>query len=185
VTQAPPEGLDPRIVKSLSHPLRHRILVRLNAGEASPMEMAREFDQPVGRVSHHVQALLGVDAIELVRTEPRRGAVEHFYRALIGTWFSDADWARVPASARDAISAQNLQRVAADLGDASDRAFAHPKACLVRHLMDLDEQAMAEMSDLMDATFERAAAIGTAAAARGGGRRTELVLLHFERAGED
>jgi len=185
VRQAPPEGLDPRIVKALSHPLRHQLLVRLNAGEASPMEMARELDQPVGRVSHHVQTLVRIGAIELVRTEPRRGAVEHYYRALVGTWFSDDDWARLPASARDAISGQNLQRVAADLTAASGHAFTHPNACLVRHLMELDEIGMQEVSALMDETFKRVAAIAAAAAERGeADLSTELVLLHFARAAD-
>ena len=181
---APPEGLDPRIVQALAHPLRHQLLVRLNEGEASPVEMARELGQPVGRVSHHIQSLVRLGAIELVRTEPRRGAVEHFYRAVAPAWFSDEDWARLPASARDAIGAQNLRSVLDDLsGAAPGRAFAHPRAYLARLLLELDEEGMEEMSALLTETVRRVEEIEASARGRGGsGRPTELVLLHFERA---
>jgi len=188
VTRASPrEGLDPRIVKAISHPLRYQVLARINDAEASPVEIARELDEPVGRVSHHVQALLEVGAIELVRTEPRRGAVEHFYRAAVPAWFSDEDWARLPVSVRDAISAQNLRLVLDDLAAAAPgRAFGHPSAYLARLVMDLDDQAIEEISALLTEMVERAAAIEAAAAERGAvDRPTELVLLHFERASED
>jgi DNA-binding transcriptional ArsR family regulator len=177
-----PEGLDPRIVKALSHPLRHRLLVRLNEGEASPVQMAREFEQPVGNVSFHVRTLAAVGAIELVRTVPRRGAIEHFYRAVVPAWFSDEDWARVPASARQAISASNVEEIVRDLARAS---FAHPKAYLSRRWQALDERAMGEISDLLTTTLQRVEQIAAASDERrkdgNPALSTEVVLLHFER----
>lgn len=67
--------------KAVAHPLRARILAGL-AGEArSPNELAAEFDEPLGNVSYHVVVLRDLGMVELVDTAPRRGAVEHFYRA--------------------------------------------------------------------------------------------------------
>src|ERR1700741_3104125 len=106
---APAETLAPRLVKTISHPLRQRIMVRLNDREASPNELATEFQEPLGRLSYHVSALVKAGAIELVRTEPRRGAVEHFYRALVRPWFSDDDWTRLAPSLRGTIHDQNLR----------------------------------------------------------------------------
>ncbi len=41
-----------------------------------------ELDEPkLGNVSYHVRALLDDGLVELVRTEQRRGALAHFYRA--------------------------------------------------------------------------------------------------------
>src|ERR1700741_3956825 len=105
----PTEMLDPRLVKTISHPLRQRIMVRLNDREASPNQLATELDEPLGRLRHHVGALLKVGAIELGRTEPRRGAVEHFYRALVRPWFSDSDWTRLAPTLRGTIHDQNLR----------------------------------------------------------------------------
>jgi DNA-binding transcriptional ArsR family regulator len=176
-----PEGLDPRVVKALSHPLRYRILGRLNAGEASPVEMAREMDVPVGRVSHHVRTLARIGAIELVRTRPRRGAVEHFYRAAVPAWFTDSDWAALPRSARQVIGGQNVEQVMGQLAAAAAAGFGHPRAHLSFVPLELDEQGMAELAELLRATLEKAYAVETRSAERGASLSTELVLMHFER----
>ena len=76
------DQLDERLAKALSHPLRQRILQRLNEGGIrSPNELSRELGDPLGNVSYHVRILRELDCVELVRTEQRRGALEHYYRA--------------------------------------------------------------------------------------------------------
>jgi DNA-binding transcriptional ArsR family regulator len=69
--------------KALAHPLRGQILTLLeDGGRKSPSELAGELEgAPLGNVSYHVRYLHGQDLIRLVATEPRRGAVEHFYEA--------------------------------------------------------------------------------------------------------
>jgi DNA-binding transcriptional ArsR family regulator len=177
-----PGGLDPRLIKALSHPLRHRLLLRLNYGEASPAEMARELGVPVGRVSHHVRTLSRLGAIELVRTAPRRGAIEHFYRATMPAWFTDEDWAQVPASARRAIADQNLREVLRDIAAAGGAGFERADAHLSRLPLRLDAEAMAEVVALLNATLERVLAIQEASDRRAQDARvdTEAVILHFE-----
>ncbi len=70
------------IVRSEMHPLKVKIIDLLaSGGEYSPMMMHKELGDKLGNVSYHVRALLDAEMIELVRIEPRRGAVEHFYRA--------------------------------------------------------------------------------------------------------
>jgi DNA-binding transcriptional ArsR family regulator len=74
---------DAQIARVLSHPLRPRILQILTLrGEASPNEIAAELDVPLGTLSYHTRLLRDAGWIELVREVPRRGAVEHFYRAV-------------------------------------------------------------------------------------------------------
>src|ERR1043166_4271590 len=73
--------LDEALLRAISHPLRHRLLGMLDGRVASPNQLARELEWPLGRVSYHIRLLSDLGAIELVRTEPRRGALEHFYRA--------------------------------------------------------------------------------------------------------
>ena len=77
-------GVDTRMMKALSHPLRWRILEHLTAGPASPSMVAARLGEPLGNVSYHVKILLQHDAIELVETRPVRGALEHVYRAVGG-----------------------------------------------------------------------------------------------------
>jgi len=75
------DSTDPRVAKALAHPLRVQALAVLERAESSPSQIASELGAPLGNVSYHVRELFRLGLIELVRTAPRRGAVEHFYRA--------------------------------------------------------------------------------------------------------
>ena len=75
------DSSEPHAVKALAHPLRVRALAILTEREASPSELAEELDEPLGNVSYHVRLLHDLGLIELVGTTPRRGAIEHHYRA--------------------------------------------------------------------------------------------------------
>src|SRR5689334_4699275 len=69
--------LDQSLIRALAHPLRWRIVeILVERGEGSPVQLARELDQPLATVSHHVRVLRDTGSIALTRTEPRRGAVE-------------------------------------------------------------------------------------------------------------
>ena len=59
--------VDERVVKSLGHPLRQRILHVLSEGVASPNQIAQRLGEPLGNVSYHVKILLANEAIELER----------------------------------------------------------------------------------------------------------------------
>ena len=66
--------LDEALLRAISHPLRHRLLGMLDGRIASPNQLARELDLPLGRVSYHIRLLSDLGAIELVRhrAPPRR-----------------------------------------------------------------------------------------------------------------
>jgi len=74
-----------RQMHALSKEARLRILSILAERVASPKEMAEELGEGLSQVSYHVSVLRECKLIELVGKEPRRGAVEHFYRARIPT----------------------------------------------------------------------------------------------------
>src|ERR1700760_3130475 len=96
-----PEGetSEARIAKALAHPLRARILQRLGERVLSPGDLAVELNAPLGVVSYHVRMLRDYDCVELVRTEPRRGALQHFYRATARPQLDENQW-RALASRR-------------------------------------------------------------------------------------
>lgn len=85
-----PEVPEAQWAKALSHPLRGRILQRLAERTASPGDVAAELGVPLGVVSYHVRMLRDYGMVELVRTEPRRGALQHFYRATVRRTEPDA-----------------------------------------------------------------------------------------------
>ena len=144
--------------------------------------MAREMGIPVGRVSHHVRTLARIGAIELVHTRPRRGAVEHFYRAAVPAWFSDADWAALPPSTRRAIGGQNVEQVMRHVAAATAaEGFGHPLAHLSFLPLELDEEGMGELAEILRETLEKAYEVERRSGERGASLRTELVVMHFQR----
>jgi DNA-binding transcriptional ArsR family regulator len=143
--------LNSNIVKALSHPLRMKILARLNEGVASPNEMAKEFDESLPLVSYHVRILRELNCIELVRTTPRRGAIEHHYRALTRAFLDEAAWAQMPMSARKAVTTTILNKALGDMRDAISADTFDERT--ERHLsftqLLLDEEGWVELNDKM------------------------------------
>src|SRR5829696_10383363 len=134
--------LDERLAKALSHPLRQRILQRLNEGGVkSPNELSRDLGDPLGNVSYHVRILRELDCVELVRTEQRRGALEHYYRATAQPWLDDKQWARLPAAFRRKTLGRTLSELLEAAGDASQTGGFDDAAAVVNHVpLVLDEQ---------------------------------------------
>lgn len=70
------------ITKALAHPIRRQILHAMEGetnGGLSPASLSQALGIPLGTVSYHVRLLSEPGILKLVRTVPRRGAVEHFY----------------------------------------------------------------------------------------------------------
>src|ERR671934_704504 len=144
------EPIDRRLVKAMAHPLRHRILSRLNERVASPKELADEFVEPLGNVSYHMRILADLGCVELVRTEQRRGALEHYYRAMMRPFFSDREWARIPLSTRRAIHDQHLRRIWNDVVQAAQNGgVGDAPAHVTWTPLDLDEQGYEDVVELL------------------------------------
>jgi DNA-binding transcriptional ArsR family regulator len=164
-----------RIAKALAHPLRARILERLGERVATPAELATELEAPLGVVSYHVRMLRNYDCIELVRTEPVRGALQHYYRATTRVPAAEQGW-QAPEMDDEGMRALFGALSGAELDD--------PEIVLSRSPLELDERALGKLNRLLERTREQALAIAAESAERGGGEiATELGLLHFRRAG--
>jgi DNA-binding transcriptional ArsR family regulator len=194
---------DPRLVKGLAHPLRIHILRILQNRTASPSELATEIDAPLGNVSYHVRFLARVGLIELSGTQPRRGAVEHYYRAVGRVHVTENAWAQVPAVVRDAVTASTIDSVGRFIGEAARRGgFHRHNAHVSRRQLHLDDEGFAELAAAVHEFDERADAIEKASQVRvravhetvardGGGAGPErdaapapagLVMMLFENA---
>jgi DNA-binding transcriptional ArsR family regulator len=183
--------VDQRLIKALGHPVRTRALQVLNTRVASPSELARELDEPLGNVAYHVKILEENDAIELVRTAPVRGALEHFYRATIRPWWDDESWARLPVSVRRELFNETLQDVWGEVVAAAEEGgLDHPKTHVTRTWLDLDDEAFEKVVDLLNSVVDRALELHAEAALRLAERsegernlhRTALMIMHIHRA---
>lgn len=107
-------GVNIDLVKALGHELRVEILGILNERMASPNELSKELDEGLSQVSYHVKVLKDYKTITQVKTEPRRGAVEHYYRATSSAFLTDRDWHSLPDSVRPGLSADLLELIMGD-----------------------------------------------------------------------
>ncbi len=180
----PGETSEARIAKALAHPLRARILQRLGERVASPGDLAVELGAPLGVVSYHVRMLRDYDCVELVRTEPRRGALQHFYRATARPNFEEQQWRTLPSGLRGELSGETIQTVVDDLAAAADAGMLEdPELVLTRTPLELDERGRKKLNKLLSRTVEQALAIASESASRGDEKfATELAILHFKRA---
>lgn len=160
--------LDARVVKALGHPVRVQALTILNERIASPSEISKELDQTVGHVSYHIKVLKECECIELVDTAPRRGAMEHYYRATSRAFLDVSDWAAVPASVRPGLSGSLMQTVFEDATAALTTGTLDKRED--RHLswtpMIVDETGWDELRDGLEEFLERIFAIQAASAER-------------------
>src|SRR5690349_22644951 len=111
------ETSEARIAKALAHPLRARILQRLGERVASPGELAVELGAPLGVVSYHVRMLRDYDCVELVRTEPVRGALQHFYKATARPNLDEGQWRTLPTTLRGELVGETIQGLVGDLAE--------------------------------------------------------------------
>lgn len=185
------QGIDQRLVKALGHPLRVQLLTILNARVASPNELSKETGEPLGNVSYHIRLLANLECIELVSTVPRRGAVEHYYRATVRPWFDKSAWRDVPGSLRSSVSNEALSVVVEDAAAAIDAGTFDSRTDrhVSRTLLVLDEEAWTELAERLDELLERAVDLGAESASRAVQKSTgddlincELALMHFPTA---
>jgi DNA-binding transcriptional ArsR family regulator len=178
-------SLDVNLVRALAHPLRWRILELITErAEASPVQLAREMEHPLATVSHHVRMLRDLGYVELVRTAQRRGAVEHFYRAVTVAFLTDEQWRALPLVVRRGLARQTFQRIFEDAATAgSAGGFDVAGAHIDRIPLALDDRGWQEISELLvDALYQAEEIQRRSDARRGRGSRvrpSELVLLHF------
>jgi DNA-binding transcriptional ArsR family regulator len=108
-------SLNQRLIKALANPLRVRLLAHMNDREWSPSELSEELNEGLSQVSYHVKVLRDFEMIEMTKTEPRRGAVEHFYRAVerayIPRWMAKL----IPKSGSEIIGSNILLAIEEDL----------------------------------------------------------------------
>ena len=179
--------VDPRIAKALSHPMRARILGILDERVASPNEIAETIHERLPNVSYHVRALLDLGCIELVDTAQRRGAIEHYYRAVVRPFFSDRDWKRLPRSGRQAISGAALQIIWEDVSAAlKEGTFeSRPDRHLSHNDVVLDEEGWKAVVKVLAGVIGDVEKIVSASASRleksgEDGIPTTVVVMQFE-----
>jgi DNA-binding transcriptional ArsR family regulator len=160
--------VDQRLVRAMGHQVRMQALIILNERVASPNEISKELGESVGHVSYHIKVLKECECIELVDTAPRRGAMEHYYRATDRAFLDADEWSALPDSIRPGLSASGLKTVFNDAASALLAGTFDKR--IDRHLswtpMIVDEQGWEELKAGLEEMLGKALEIQSTSAER-------------------
>lgn len=181
-------SIEEAVAFAVGHRIRVDALAILNEGTASPNEIAKTIGEGVSKVGHHVKELFDSGCIEFVGTEQRRGATEHFYRAIARPFISDEEARELPAETKREFAALILQAIMAE-GLASLRAGkmdADEDIWMSWRSVNLDPQGRREVADEQAASYARIEEIEAKCAARltesdETGASTVVAAMGFER----
>lgn len=144
--------IDQDLVRALAHPMRVRILESLQGRTASPTELSKKYKESLGVVSYHANALLEVECIQQVRTQPKRGTIEHFYTAKPRSFIGHQDWRRAPVSVRGGVTDEAVRTFVAKVGDAidADTIDSRDDTTLNWMPMQVDDEGWREAAEILD-----------------------------------
>ncbi len=168
MSKRPPALVDQRLVKALAHPTRVHILNILNERIASPNQLSKELDEELSGVSYHVKVLKELGCLELVDTKPRRGAMEHFYRATQRQFFNVHEWEEVEPEGQRAITATILQMISEDTSRALEQGTFDelPDNHLTRTPMTVDMEGWTEVVSILKEALDELFAVQTKSSER-------------------
>lgn len=160
--------LNVELVKALAHELRVEILTILNERVASPNELAKELDEGLSQVSYHVKVLRDYGTIRMVKTAPRRGAVEHYYRATSRPYFTNREWDKLPSSIRASMSADLMQLVIDEVSAAlgAGTVDAHKDRHMSRTPLYLDKEGLKDVGKILDKALKQILSVQSESTAR-------------------
>lgn len=136
-------------------------------------------NEGLSQVSYHIKVLKDYKLIELTRTEPRRGAVEHFYRATERAFVPSGMARNVPKSAQHIIGSAILEKIDKDVVASliSGKFFSRPDWHVSWTPIPVDGIGRKEAEELADKFVKDFLGIGAKSANRvaEGGDESDLI----------
>jgi DNA-binding transcriptional ArsR family regulator len=184
-----PSLLNDRLAAAMSHPTRMFAMTVFWEREASPREIAAELGEPVNNVTYHVKQLLDLGWIELVAQRPARGGrvVEHFYKAVKDSVFSEAELASLDREHLWVIDTSIMRSMSKDISEAmvSGTFFAREDNQLTRIPIEVDEQGWEETKQILERALEDLLAVRKTVLERTAASGEETIptkveIIHFE-----
>jgi DNA-binding transcriptional ArsR family regulator len=187
-TKTKRKAVEDRLVRAAAHPVRLQAFTILAERPASPKQIEQEIGVDVGTISYHVKVLKELELVELVDTAQRRGATEHFYRAIERPIHPVEEWKKLSRSERESTSVFTAQLLLNDTarsmnsGTFDNRFDRH----LSRLLVQVDEAGWKELDEIFLRTFYEIEEVGEKSATRAGESGDETFpvtagLMCFER----
>jgi hypothetical protein len=132
----------------VGHPVRTRCWTILTEQTASPNQLKDMLGASINDVAYHVRVLREMNVIELVDTKQRRGATEHFYRAIERAFSTDEDTASRSIENRTELARHVCQLALADQAVALEEGTFCERAdhYVTRIPLRVDEEGWRELN---------------------------------------
>lgn len=145
-----------RLLKGLSHPIRLELLGILSYRDISPSEFAKHRREPISNLTYHFNLLEELGCIELARTVPKRGSVEHIYRRIKRVIFTDRDWLIMPDEARQIVASTILRDLIGRITQALQAGTftAREDVHITWRPVTLDEEGWGEVTKILKKAFD-------------------------------
>lgn len=152
----------------VSHPLTRKCLVALTERQASPAELAREWELDAGTVAHHVKKLRDAEMIHEVDSRAVRGSTERFYRAIERPMLQTEESSELSPQQRAEWVEYIFALMSADvLHSMAEGAFSRrPDHLIARFPTNVDEKGWEDLVALFEQVQEKAFDIEAESAAR-------------------
>jgi DNA-binding transcriptional ArsR family regulator len=149
-----------QLAKVLADPEALQILSELNLREMSPKQFFDEFGGgSIANVGRRFQKLAKAGWLKLVREErggKRRGATEHFYRAIGPAIIDQEDWSEMPASLRSTLTWKHFEQFRGKVKEAISAGTlgARTDQHLTWSVLLLDQLGWEEVTAILHRQFE-------------------------------
>ncbi|HEU4392267.1 MAG TPA: helix-turn-helix domain-containing protein [Solirubrobacterales bacterium] len=139
--------------RALSHPLRVRILMTMNAPirKLSPSDFCEEAGCSMGLASYHFRELQKAGCIEVAETVQRRGATEHLYLPVKRAMAWSREWEMLGSVVKQNLAATALSGAVEVIGEAVDQGTFEglPDSVLAWDVMRVDMPGWEKAHDIL------------------------------------
>lgn len=183
------KSIEEMVAYAIGHRTRVQILIVLNQGVYSPAEVADIIGEPLNSVSNHMRELADGGSIEIVDTQMRRNAAQHYYRATQVPEYSRADMEEMTIFEAQVTYGLIIQFLMAEIMASlwAGKMSNDPRVCIVWDRLSLDEQGREEVAREQEDSWRRLQRIEEESLLRAAASDTDTVtyvtgLLGFEHA---
>jgi hypothetical protein len=173
--------IEKQLFRLLKNPDLLEVLVVLIERRASPSELAATLRKKLPKMIYCVEQLEGMNMIELVDTETRRGYTAHVYRAVLRPIWKSEEWAALTQNEREKYSSWAIQLFLRDVaiawagGTFQARVDSHTSRSPLR----VDAQGWSDINRIQDEALAAIHEVEVESDKRRGkaGDDTELILV--------
>ncbi|HEX5762020.1 MAG TPA: winged helix-turn-helix domain-containing protein [Solirubrobacterales bacterium] len=150
-------GVEEAVGYALKHRKRVEILGLLNEGERSRYELAALIGEEPDKIKHHLKELLDEGSIELAYSKRVGNLIQHYYRAVKLSFYSDEEIEALRPEERQALAGVILQTVMAEALAAlwAGKMADDPRVWLSWRWFHVDAQGREDIADEQARHWER------------------------------